>query len=129
LGTSSPSDDDEGDRRGDAVRGDLGQGRRKPGESALDETRQRRLADPAEAEGGQGDTELGGGDVAVERLYRAAREPSFAIPRPGQLVEPGAPRPDQGKLGRHEEGVREDENDDRGETEADRRRAGCFHTH
>ena len=82
--------------------------------------RQRRLADPAEPERGEGDAELGGGDVAVERLYRATRQPSFAVPCPRHLVEPGAPRADQGELRRHEEGVRQHQDDDRRETEADR---------
>ena len=57
-------------------------------ESALDQSGERRLADPAEAQRGERDAELGGGDVAVERLYRAAGQPSFAIPRPGHLVQP-----------------------------------------
>ena len=82
-------------------------------EAALDQARERRLADPAEAQRGERDAELGGGDVAVERLYRAAGQPSFAIPRPGHLVQPGAPRADQGELGRHEEGVGEHQDDDR----------------
>ena len=96
--------------------------------AARDQAGQRRLADPAQAQRGERDAELGGGDVAAERLYRAAREPSFAIPRPRQLIQPGAPRADQGELGRHEEGVREHQDDDRGKTETDRRGGGWFHT-
>ena len=93
---------------------------RQPGEAALDQPGERRLADPAEAQRGERDAELGGGDVAVERLYRAAGQPSFAIPRPGHLVQPGPPRADQRELRRHEEGVGEHQDDDRGEAEADR---------
>ena len=91
----------------------VGQRGRQPAEAALDQPGERRLADPAEAQRGEGDAELGGGDVAVERLYRAAGQPSFAIPGPGHLVQPGAPSADQCELGRHEEGVREHQDDDR----------------
>ena len=104
------------DRR-DAVGGDGRQRGRQPAEAALDQPGQRRLADPAEAQRGERDAELGGGDVAVERLYRAAGQPSFAIPRPGHLVQPRAPSADQRELGRHEEGVREHQDDDRDQSE------------
>ena len=73
-------DDDECDRRCHRVGGDLGHHLGQPGEAALDQACQGRLADPAEPEGGERDAELGGGDIAVERLYRTARQSSFAIP-------------------------------------------------
>ena len=120
-------DDDERDRRRYAVRGERGERVRQPVEGALDQAGERRLADPAEAQRGERDPELRGGDVAVERLYGASCQPSFAIPRAGELVEPRAPRADQGELGRHEEGVREDQDDDRDKTEAYWRRSR-FHT-
>ena len=114
-------DDDEGDDRRDRVGGEQGRLRREPGERALDHARQRRLADPAESEGGQRDPELGGGDVAVERLNGRAGEPSFAVARLGHLIEPRPPRADQRKLRGHEEGVGEHQHDDGREAEQDRR--------
>ena len=68
------------------------------------------------------DAKLGGGDIAPERLYRPPRKPSVAIPRGRQLIEAGAPRADQGELGRDEEGVRQNQDDDGREAEGDRRR-------
>ena len=56
----------------------------------IDQARQRRLADPAEAEGGERDAELGGGDVAVERLYGTAGQPSFAVAGLGQSHRGGS---------------------------------------
>ena len=41
-----------------------------------------------------------------------------AAPPAGQLLEPRAPRADERELGRHEEPVREDEQDDRDEQQA-----------
>jgi hypothetical protein len=105
-------DDDERDDRCDGVRRDCGDRGRQPGEAIGDQTRERRLADPAQPQRGQGDAQLGGGDVAVERLYRTARQPSFAVSRTRHLVQPGPPRSYQGEFGRDEKGVREDENDD-----------------
>ena len=96
-----------------------GQGR-QPGEAALDQARERRLADPAEAQGGEGDAELGGRDVAVERLYGTTGQPSFAVPGLGQLVEAGLPRADQRELRRHEEGVGQHQHDDRAEAQQNR---------
>ena len=100
----------------------------QPAEAALDQPGQRRLADPAEAQRGERDAELGGGDVAVERLYGAAGEPSFAVPGPGHLVQPRAPGADQRELGRDEEGVGEHQDDDRDQSETYRGGSGRFHT-
>ena len=47
-----------------------GKGVRQEGEETLKEPGQRGFADHAEAEGGEGDPELGGRDIAVERLDR-----------------------------------------------------------
>ena len=88
---------------------------------ALDQAGQRRLADPAEAQGGEGDAELGGRDVAVERLNGRPGQPSFAVAGLGHLIEPGLPRADQRELRRHEEGVGEHQHDDGGEAQEDRR--------
>ena len=88
----------------------------------------RGLAHPAEPQARRGDAELGGGDVAVERLNRAVRQPSFAIPGPGHLVQPRAPCPDERELGGDEEGIGEHQDDDRGQADDDRGRFCRFHT-
>ena len=75
----------------------------------------------------EGDPELRGRDVAVERLYRAAGQPSFAIPGPSQLVEPGLAGSHQRELGRDEEGVGQHQHDDRREADDDGRCPLVFH--
>ena len=72
-------------------------------------------------EGGQRDAELGSGDVAVERLYGTAGQPSFAVAGAGHLVEAGLSRSHQREFGRHEEGVGQHQDDDRAKAEENRR--------
>jgi hypothetical protein len=59
-------DDDESDRRGHPVSGDDAERSRQPGEGSADEARQGGLTDPPQAQGGECDAQLSGGDVAVE---------------------------------------------------------------
>ncbi len=121
-------DDDERDGGGDAVGCDRGHRGRQPTESIANQPSERRLTDPAEAERCEGDAELSSGDVAVERLNRASRQPSFAIPGAGELIEPRPARRHQRELGGHEEGVGEYEADDGGQADNDRGRPCRFHT-
>ena len=71
-------DDHEGDRRGDRVRDRLGAARRSASKQRLDEVRERRLADPAEGQGGQRDAELRRGEIGVEMLDEPAAPSSRA---------------------------------------------------
>jgi hypothetical protein len=61
-------------------------------------------------------------------LYRAARQPSFAISRLRHLVESGFPGTHEGELGCHEKGIRQDQDDNGNEAEEYRRRFCRFHT-
>ena len=88
--------------------------------AALDDVGQGRFAHPAQAQGGQGDPELGGRDVPVERLNRAAGKPSFAVAGPAHLVQPRAARAHQGELRRDEERVGEHEEQDGEQSGRDR---------
>ena len=85
--------------------------------ASFDQGRQRRLADPAQSQGGQRDAELGGRDVAIERLYGAASQPSFAVPGLGHLVEPGPSRSHQREFRRHEERVGQHEHHHRAQAQ------------
>ena len=86
----------------------------------LDEAGERGLADPAESQRGEGDAELGGRDVSVERLNRPARQPSFGIPSRASSSSRVRRAPDERELGRDEEGVGKDQDDDRGQVDDDR---------
>ena len=121
-------DEEERDGRSHPVGRNGGDRAGEPAEAVLNQPGERRLADPAETQRSERYPQLSRGDVPVERLYRAARQPSFAISRLRHLVQASLPGPHQGKLGRHEEGVRQDQNHDGHEAQENRRRFWRFHT-
>ncbi len=88
---------------------------RQTAEQRLDQVGQGRLPDPPQSQGGQGDPQLGGRDIAVERLNGLEGQSSFSVAGSGHLLEPGPPGADQGELGRNEEGVGEDQRQNRQE--------------
>jgi hypothetical protein len=81
-------------------------------EQTVDETRQRRLTEPAKAERREGDPELRCRDVAVEVRQRLLDRPTLSIALRRHLVDLASARADQRELGGDEEGVSEDEQDD-----------------
>ena len=98
-------DDERGRGACDRVHGR----RRRPDpertERLIHEPGERWLADPAQAEGRERDTELRGGDVAVQVFHgglRRLREP-IALAR--HLVDSAAPRAHERELGGNEKGV------------------------
>jgi hypothetical protein len=119
-------DDDEGDddRRQRRRR------RAKPDrlEDRLQELRERRLAEPAQAQAGERDAELAGGEVPVDVLDLPAREHGVAAPLLGELLEPRRPRAGQGELGGDEEAVQQHQEECRDELDRVRQRSGWVST-
>ena len=73
----------------------------------LDDSRERRLADPAQAEAGHRDAELRGGDVAVGVAERAPDDARRGAALGDELIDPRPAHGDERELGRHEEAVRQ----------------------
>jgi len=110
------------------VGGDPGEGSGEAGEEPFEDPGHGGFTHPAQAERGEGDAELGGGDDTVEGLDPPERQPSFAVAIAGHLFEAGFPGGHNGKLGRHEKRVREDQSEDDCESKTDgRRRFGGRH--
>jgi len=84
-----------------------------------DSERERRLADPAQAERRDGDAELRTRDGAVEIVLRPADDAGQTIAAIGQFVDAGASRTDERELRRDEEGVRRYEREDRAEPQSE----------
>ena len=87
------------------VRRDPGACLRKERKERLDQAGDRRLADPAQRQAGQGDAQLRGGDRVVQMFDRAQDRGSAGAAVVDHLVNAGAAHRHQGKLGRHEECV------------------------
>ncbi|MNN01026.1 hypothetical protein D3C81_1136330 [compost metagenome] len=68
-----------------------------------------RLADPAEAEGGQGDAELAGGKIGVELVVHLAQDGAAPAVLFGDGLHAGRAQLDHGELGGNEEAVEQDE--------------------
>ena len=88
------------------VAGDV---RRQEGERRLNQRRERRLADPAEAEARHRDAELGRGDVAVGIGDRAPDGARAAVALGDQLIDARLADRDDRELRRDEEAVGEHE--------------------
>ncbi len=102
-------DEQEGEDHRDDVRRDDRQIGREPGEGGFDQFRDDRLAEIAEGEPGDGDADLGGGDVRVEVVQRALHPSRAAIPLGGKLFDPTAAGGDETVLGRDEIGIQKDD--------------------
>ena len=100
----------EADRERDAVQGG-GVEAREP-EQGLQEGRDHRLADPAEAERGHRDAELAGGEVGLEAARDVQRQPCRPAAVLGQALEPHLARLHERELGRDEERVGREQDDD-----------------
>ena len=98
-------DDGERDRDGNGVRGGSRDRSGQPYERRLDQGRERRLADPPEADAGHGDAELGRRDVAVRIRDGAPHGTRTPVPLGHQLVDAGLTDGDDGELGGDEEPV------------------------
>ena len=116
------SDDGEGDRHRYAVGRYRGQRGGQSAEQPLQQECQARLADPAESQGGEGDPQLGGGDVPVEGLDDPEGQRSFAVALPGALLQPGFAGANEGELGCDEIAVGQDQGEDGGNAPGNRRR-------
>ena len=75
----------------------------------LQDMGERRLADPAQAQRGQGDTQLAGRQVGVELVMHGAQD----LPAPavvfGYRLNPGGAQFDHGKFGRNEKTVEQNQ--------------------
>jgi len=79
------------------------------GEDRREEMREGRLADPAEAQAGQRDPELGGREEDVEAPVERGREARLPVAFGRQGLHPRRPHPHHGELRSNEEGVHHDE--------------------
>ena len=108
-------DEGEGDRDRDRNRRGVSE---EVAEQRLEQLRQRRLAEEADAQRGERDPDLTGGDVLVDVVDQLEPVTGRADPFVAQLLEPGAARADDRELGRDEEAVdrnqqqKKDEQDD-----------------
>src|SRR5690606_16763155 len=85
------------------------------GEEAAQEGGELLLAVHAEAEAGEGDADLGGGDVAIlpARVLENLQDRGGELaPLGGAVLDGRSGDADDGELRRHEEGVQEDEEED-----------------
>ena len=102
-----------GDREGDRGRADA----REPAQRLQhrpEELGDGGLAGQAEADAAQGDAELAGREVGVDVVDGVAQGPGAADPVGLQLGDLGRADPGDGELGRHEEEVAGDQDDDQG---------------
>lgn len=67
------------------------------------------LADPAEAEGGQGDAQLAGGEVGVQLVVHGAQDAAAPAVLVGDGFHAGGAQLDHGELGGDEEAVEQHE--------------------
>jgi hypothetical protein len=67
--------------------------------------RERRLTDPAQAQGSQGDTQLAGRQVGVELIVHGAQDLSAPAVGVGDGLDPGRAQFDHGKFRRNEKTV------------------------
>jgi hypothetical protein len=103
----------ERDRDGRGVRGDGRPRSREIDEGVLDHVRERRFADPAQAERGEGDPELGARNRAIEVREGLLDLEGQPVSLFHELVDPRAAYGNQRELGRYEEAVGEHQRDDR----------------
>ncbi len=73
--------------------------------------RQGRLTQPAQSQAGNGDAQLRGGNHAVRVLNGLLHGFCTAMAAGYHFCHPRAPHADQGKLRRHEESIRQDQQD------------------
>ena len=88
-------------------------------EKRLEHLGEERFADPAEAEAGESDSELAGGEVGFEILGEMMGEGGGGVAVFGHGLELGGADFNEGEFGGDEEAVEEDEGEDRGEFEGD----------
>lgn len=105
-------DEEERDRYGEGV---VGGGRNIQADGSqqpIDQARQGGLADPAQRERSDGDSELGRRDISVQISQADLHVPRAAHPPGGHLVDLAAAGSDEGKLSRDEKSVEGDEGKD-----------------
>jgi hypothetical protein len=79
--------------------------REGPAEQGLDQVGERGLAEKSDPDRGHGDPHLAGREVLVDPVDLVEHPPGAALALPGEGLDPGSPRPDEGKLGRYEQAV------------------------
>ena len=82
-------------------------------EERLKQVGQGRLTNPTESKAGDGDAQLGGGDVGIKVIKTVEHRVGAAFPFGGEMLHLGAPNRDQGELGGNKEAVQQDQEDDR----------------
>ena len=102
-------DDRERNRHRDAVGRRSGQMGGEKRQRRLEDRRERRLRDPAEAEAGHGDAELCGRDVPIRLADGAPDRAGAAMSLRDQLIDPRLAHRDDGELRGDEKAVREHE--------------------
>ncbi|MCY1351417.1 hypothetical protein D9M69_376820 [compost metagenome] len=78
-------------------------------EQRLQQVGEGRLADPAEAQGGQGDAQLAGRQVGVQLVVHGAQDAAPPAVLVGDGFDAGGAQLDHGELGGHEEAVEQHE--------------------
>ncbi|OMP13004.1 hypothetical protein COLO4_02447 [Corchorus olitorius] len=101
-------DDEEGREEGDAV-DHLGAADADGAEQGFEQFGEGRLADPAQAQGGQGDAELAGGEVGVELVVHLLEDAPAPAVLLGDGLHAGGAQLDHGELGGDEEAVEQHE--------------------
>ena len=107
-------DDDEGKGDGDGVRTENSRRSRQEDEQRLDQMRERRLADPPEREGGDGDAELRRRQIGVEAVDRALQRGGVHAPQGDEFGDAAAADGDQRELGGDKESIGQDEDENCG---------------
>ena len=98
-------DEQKGDHGGGGVSGDGRPETFQKVKVRLHQPRQGRLAYPAQADAGQGDTQLGGGDGAIQALQRVLQLLGPFPAKAHHFLDLGLPHRDQGELAGHEDAV------------------------
>jgi hypothetical protein len=102
-------DQAEGHGEGDGVQHGRGH---VPFEQRVQQVGHGGLADPAQAQGGQGDAQLGGGDVGVQVVDEAQQAHGLAAAFGGQGGDARAPDAHEGELRGHEKAVGQNQDED-----------------
>ena len=99
------------------VTSEIGAGKMR--QQRIDQRRERRLANPAEAEARHRDAELRGRDELIGILERAPHRARHAAAFGEQLIDPRLPDRDDGELGGHEKPVGQNQRQHREQANAD----------
>jgi len=108
-------DDRKGDDKGDGVGGviaPVGGDECQPLEARFEQMCDGRFPDPTQTDTGDGNAQLGRGDVGIEVVEQIEDTAGAAISFGGEVLDAGTPHGDESELGGDKEPIREDEDHD-----------------